>query len=352
MTFGAVNIRRLGLTEFLAESGEKAVFDVRTPGEFGAGSLPFALNLPLFSDEERAVVGTIYKQVGKKKAIKTGLDFVGPKMSSFIESVETLSGRKEILLYCFRGGMRSGAMAWLLSFYGFEVGILDGGYKSFRRWAVESFDKCPPIKILGGPTGSQKTQILHEIARLGGQMIDLEALARHKGSAFGALGETEQPSQERFENELAQIWRSLDFSRTLWLEDESNTIGKLAIPYPIWVKMRVAPVVVFLETPFETRVQTLVSQYGKFPADALKESILKIEKRLGGDIKIALEALENGALDVVCRIALRYYDRTYQKGVAKREAETVFHFHPTRESPKEIAQEILNRFETNDKTIT
>ena len=211
--------QRLAIPEFLQYAHQQLVIDVRSPAEYQHAHMPGAVNIPLFDNEERKIVGTIYKQKSREDAIKIGLDLFGPKMRRIVEEVESLLqnktteendaekqeqiDRKSVAIYCWRGGMRSGAVAWLLSLYGYKIYLLDGGYKAFRNWVLGQFEKEYSLKVLGGFTGSGKTEILKELKEKGQNVIDLEKLAHHKGSAFGRLGEEAQPTSEMFENTLA-----------------------------------------------------------------------------------------------------------------------------------------------------
>ncbi len=220
----------VNIKEFLELSEKHPVLDVRSPGEFEYGHIPGAHSLPLFSNEERASVGTAYKQVSREAAVNKGLSFFVPKMKSLVDDAKTISNENISLVYCWRGGMRSSSVAWLLELYGFKVYLLRGGYKAFRRMTLESFNEERKILNLGGRTGSGKTLILKELSNLGEQVVDLEQLANHKGSTFGALGEKPQPTQETFENELFFRLYKTDKNKAIWLEDESNMIGSRAIP--------------------------------------------------------------------------------------------------------------------------
>jgi len=190
--------RQISITEFLQLSAPVALIDVRTPAEFEKGHIPAAFNVPLFSNEERVKVGTTYKQVGREEAILLGFDLTGSKWSGFIKRALEISPDKKIAVHCWRGGMRSGAMAWALDLYGFEVFVIKGGYKSYRRWAHQQFDRQYPLCILGGMTGSGKTKILHKLSLAGEQVIDLEDLAQHQGSSYGTMNKLVQPTQEQF----------------------------------------------------------------------------------------------------------------------------------------------------------
>jgi tRNA 2-selenouridine synthase len=218
--------------------------------------------------------------------------------------------------------MRSGAVAWLLDMYGFKVYTLAGGYKAYRNWVLKQFQKDYNLKILGGYTGSGKTIVLSEMERKGQAVIDLEKLAHHKGSAFGAIGEKPQPSQEMFENLLGTelFHRSINNAGKdgIWLEDESQRIGKMIIPNAFWEKMRNSPVY-FLDIPFEERLKYLVDTYGSFEKEKLADSIGRIQKRLGGlETKNALLYLEEGNIKECFGILLKYYDKLYHKGLYNR----------------------------------
>lgn len=333
--------KQLQVQDFLSQSGHVPVLDVRTPAEFADGHIPSAINLPLFSNEERAIIGTLYKKEGQKKAILNGLDIVGPKMRQMITIVEKLAPKGEVQVHCWRGGMRSGSVAWLLELYGFKVGVLKGGYKAYRNWVLDTFIEERKLIVLGGSTGSGKTILLKGLQDAGEQIIDLEALAHHKGSAFGALGES-STTQEQFENELADAWSRLDAAIPVWVEDESRTIGKKVIPEAVWQQMHKAPVII-LDRPLEERVEYLVKEYGKFPKEELAASILKIRKRLGGlAFQQALEALDNNDLATTARILLGYYDKAYGMSVTHREAENVHSLDASGMNNDKIIQQIID----------
>jgi tRNA 2-selenouridine synthase len=309
------------------------ILDVRSPSEYAHAHLPEAINLPLFTDDERKIVGTAYKQVSKQKAIKIGLDFYGPKMRQMVEEVEALlrlplnsptpEAPKKVLVHCWRGGMRSGGVAWLLDLYGFEVYQLAGGYKAYRNWVLSQFEKPYLFHIIGGNTGSAKTPLLKAIGEKGKQMIDLEALAIHKGSALGGIGQDPQPSQEMFENKLAEILSIQNLSKVIFLEDESQRIGRINIPASIWKKMLESDLSYF-EIPFEERLRYLVATYGELPLNELHQAILRIQKRLGGlETKNTLQFLAEGQLSACFGILLRYYDKWYKKGLESKEKGSV-----------------------------
>jgi tRNA 2-selenouridine synthase len=348
-------IQKITIEEFLRLAKQHPVVDVRSPGEYTHAHIPGAISLPLFTDEERKVVGTAYKQQSKQDAIKIGLDYFGVKMRSMVEEAEGIisnmqlainkkqkANKKEdilpvancLLLHCWRGGMRSAGVAWLLDLYGFKVYTLIGGYKAYRKWVQAQFEKEYPFKIIGGYTGSGKTLVLNELSKQNKSIIDLEALANHKGSAFGALGEAPQPKQEMFENLLANRLADVCWSLAeeavlpttndqpttcIWLEDESQRIGNLQIPMPLWYTMRKSPVY-FLDIPFEERLNYITEEYGKFEKEKLVNAIIRIQKRLGGlDTKNAVNFLLENNHKECFRILLTYYDKYYLKGLENRE---------------------------------
>jgi len=321
-------VQRILIHEFLEKSNAGLVFDVRSPAEYTHAHIPGAISLPLFTDEERKIVGTLYKQKSREAAIKAGLDFFGPKMKSMVETVEAYceqikkEGKPTVFLYCWRGGMRSGAVSWLLDLYGFKVYTLSGGYKSFRNHVLQSFNQSYSFKILGGFTGSGKTEVLKELEKQGQPVIDLEALASHKGSAFGKHKMPPQPTQEMFENLLSTALRKFSnhsTERPVWLEDESQRIGDVNIPKSLWTIMRNSPVI-FLEIPFEERLNHIVEEYGDYPKEKLISGIERISKRLGPQhAKAAIGLLDEGNIKEAFRILLLYYDKRYLKGLHSRE---------------------------------
>jgi tRNA 2-selenouridine synthase len=331
--FDSMAIEKILIEDFLSLANHYPVVDARSPAEYQHAHIPGAINLPLFTDDERKAVGSIYKQQSREAAIKAGLDFFGPKMRQMVEEAENFSANNHcLLIHCWRGGMRSAAVAWLLDLYGFKVYTLTGGYKKFRQYVLNSFSTPFHLKILGGYTGSGKTGLLSEIANAGEKVIDLEKLASHRGSAFGDLGQEIQPSQEMFENMLAmELMKNKnhfpdpdrkDFENklypTIWLEDESQRIGQVIIPNELWKQMRLADVV-FIDVSFEKRLQSIIKNYGIFNKQQLADAICRIQKKLGTlETKNALQFLEEENIEACFRILLKYYDKLYNKSLKNR----------------------------------
>ncbi len=329
-------VQSLKPKEFLSYSSLSPILDVRSPGEYRHAHIPGAISLPLFNDKERAIVGTAYKQESREAAIKLGLDYFGSKMRNMVEEAENFikagpnPSEKTILIHCWRGGMRSGAVAWLLDLYGFKVYTLEGGYKAYRNWVLAQFEKSYSFNILGGNTGSGKTYILLNMRKKGHHIIDLEGLANHKGSAFGNIGMPEQPGPEMFENMLAkELFYQSDGGNTIWLEDESQRIGNVHIPVALWQTMRTSPVY-FLKIPFDERLKFLIKEYGILEKERLVNAIIRIRKRLGGlETKNAISFLIEDNVEEAFRILLHYYDKFYNRSLQNRsDWEKLVHYIP------------------------
>ena len=316
-------IKALELDLFLEQAQGYIIIDVRSPGEYLQGHIPKAINLPLLNDIHRAIVGTIYKNEGNEKAVIVGFELVGPLFSKFIEEALKIAPNKKLFVHCWRGGLRSNIMAWVLQSAGFEIHLLNGGYKAYRHWVLDTFNHSKNITILGGLTGSGKTDLLRQLKDAGEQTIDLEYLANHKGSAFGGLGMLPPPTNEQFENDLALLWTKINPDKTLWLEDESQNIGRIKIPDHIFRMMRQARVVK-VNIPFDIRVNRLVDEYTIFPIEDLKARTLKIAKRLGNlRLNQSLEFLENNDMKRWVLMMLQYYDKAYLFGLEKRDPSSI-----------------------------
>jgi tRNA 2-selenouridine synthase len=310
-------VKKLPPYRFLELCVSLPVVDVRSPGEYTSGHIPGAVNIPLFNDNQRAEVGTVYKKEGSLQAVIRGIDLAAPEMSDKLRSAVALAPEKSLLTYCWRGGMRSEAMAWLFSTGGLTPLLLEGGYKAYRNHILTNLGRKRNFIILGGLTGSGKTHILKHIMSEGAQVTDLEGLASHKGSAFGALGQQPQPSSEHFANLLYSDLYGKKEEDPVWLEDESRNIGTVFMPDSFYNMMQSAPVIALMMS-IETRIPRLLREYASFPPEQTIASVMKISKRLGGDrTREALEAIRNGDFATAIRITLEYYDKSYNYALSK-----------------------------------
>ncbi len=308
----------LNIEQFLKKSREGTpIIDVRSPAEYEHAHIPNATNIPLFDNEQRAIVGTIYKRQGRTLAIQKGLEFVGPQLREFTRIAFRLKS-DEVLIHCWRGGMRSSSMAWLLELVGLKCYLLEGGYKAYRNYVLNYFARDYKLIILGGCTGSGKTDLLESLQKAGEQTLDLEAIARHKGSAFGAIGKEEQPSSEHFENLLFDELSKLEIYKPIWTEDESINIGKVFIPKAIWNNMLQSELIE-VKTDYDIRLNRILRDYACFDKELLIDSIKKIEKRLGYDkCKVAIQACLDSDLKKAATICLAYYDKLYLGSLESR----------------------------------
>ncbi|NJK36991.1 MAG: tRNA 2-selenouridine(34) synthase MnmH [Oscillatoriales cyanobacterium SM2_3_0] len=294
------------------------LLDVRSPAEYTAGHISGALSFPLFTDEERAQVGTCYKQQGRNQAVELGFAIAGPKFAQFIAQASRLTPDRQVGLYCWRGGMRSSAVAWVLEMAGFQVSLLIGGYKAFRRWGQGLFRTSQNILMLGGMTGTGKTEILRALRELEEQVLDLEALANHRGSSYGALGQPSQPSNEQFRNLIIAQWAGFNPAQPLWIEAESKRIGHCRIPDEIFQQMEQAPVIEVKRARSE-RLELLVQDYGQFAVEDLVVATERIRKRLGGlKTQQAIDFLKQEKFSQAFDLILDYYDKTYTYDLKRR----------------------------------
>ncbi len=313
--------KRKELEKFRSFKGP--LIDVRSPSEYYKGHMPNSINIPLFDDNERSIIGTIYKKEGRKKAVIEGLKFFEQKMEILldnlfmnIESNKNISenNNREFLLriYCSRGGLRSQSIAWLLEKYKLNPITLKGGYKTYRRWILDRFSKNWNIIIIGGKTGSGKTRLLSLLEKYKYQTIDLEGFACHRGSTFGGLGMNEQPTNEQFENKIAEKLNSFKTLNNIFVEAESANIGKCKIPHEFFNQMKKSRRIEILRSE-SNRLDELIDTYSVFKKEELKDSVQRIKKRLGPQrTKIALESIDKEKWDLVCRSVLDYYDRCYE----------------------------------------
>jgi len=318
-------IQKVSISKFLQLAETIRIADVRSPSEFNQGHIPGAVNVPLFDDRERESVGTKYIKEGRLPAILEGLSLTGSSIRSKLEQGLNVASEGKLLVHCWRGGMRSEAMAWLFSLGDLEVFVLEGGYKAYRHIVLDKLSDKRKMIILGGMTGSSKTHIIRFLNTRGEQIIDLEKLANHKGSAFGSLGQPPQPSTEHFANLLFTEWNKLCGDLPLWIEDESRNIGTVFIPDSLYLNMQEA-ITVVLVMDVNTRLPRLIEEYSNYPAEALISSVLKISKRLGGDkTKDAIDAIENGDIAKAIEIVLSYYDKAYLFGLNKKNGKNLIY---------------------------
>ncbi|MCR9017341.1 tRNA 2-selenouridine(34) synthase MnmH [Aquiflexum gelatinilyticum] len=301
----------IDLDRFLAMRESIPILDARSEGEFIQGHIPGSINLPILNNEERKIVGTIYKQQGNQEAIIKGFELVGPRFSSIIQEALALFPEKKILTYCWRGGMRSEIMSWLLSMAGFQILRLKGGYKTYRTLTYETVRAKRDFIVLGGKTGVGKTVLLHGLKKMGESVIDLEDLAKHKGSSFGGIGQPTQPSIEHFENLLAEELFKIPLSEKIWIENESRRIGKVNLADELYSNIIASPLIEISKSESE-RINHIAEEYAILPQNELLEAVKRLQKKLGG--KRTAEAIE----DIIAHrhsswIAnmLVYYDKTY-----------------------------------------
>lgn len=305
-------------------SGDSLLIDARSEGEFDHAHIPGAINLPLLNNEHRILVGTCFKQKGRDEAVRLGFELVGPLFASFVRKVDQLAKGKTILVYCWRGGMRSGIMSWILSMAGYKVETLKGGYKGFRNFALEEFKVPRKYAVVGGHTGCGKTDLLKLLEEQNHAIVDLEGLANHRGSAFGHLGMKAQPTNEQFENELAVNLLRISYDKIIWLEAESRLIGRIKIPDEFFFQLTAAPLFeITLEE--EERVKRIEKDYAHFSKEELSACIDRIQKRLGGlRHKECLQALEEGRTHDWISILLEYYDKQYSHSTDSRKTNNRF----------------------------
>ena len=310
--------RSLNPEEFLLKT-PGVILDVRSPAEYTQGHIPGAVSFPLFKDQERAEVGICYKHQGRDQAVELGFAIAGPKFAGFIAKAKTLAPDRRVRVHCWRGGMRSGGVGWVLETGGFDVSLLTGGYKAFRRWGRSIFSIPQKIIILGGMTGTGKTDLLLALRQQGEQVLDLEGLANHRGSSYGALGLPPQPTNEQFWNLISMEWASFNRQKPVWIEAESKRIGICPLPEEIFQQMQSAPVIQIKRTRAE-RLNLLVDIYGgTADIQELIAATQRISRRLGGQrAKEAISLLEEGKLGEAFDIILEYYDKTYTYDLEKR----------------------------------
>jgi tRNA 2-selenouridine synthase len=330
---------RLDIQDFLSLRHQLPVVDVRSEGEYGQGHIPDVRNIPVLNNDERRLVGTDYKQKGQAEAIRTGFRLVGPRLASMID--ESVMLGNEIIVHCWRGGMRSANFCSFVEMARQRTHQLAGGYKAYRHKVHESFQQPLQLIVIGGCTGSGKSDILRTLAERGEQVIDLEHLANHKGSAFGGLMMPPQPTNEQFENELFEVLAKLDRSKRVWIEDESHGVGHIFLPESFWQQMNTRPVVEVMLNR-ESRIKRLVDEYGHADRDAFLAAMTRITKKLGGqNFNAAKEKLLSGDMSATIDILLVYYDKAYSIGLEKKRSRINGRFEWDGEDLDTIAHELI-----------
>lgn len=311
-------VKSIDWNDFLTLRSSIPVVDVRSQLEFEAGHINDAINIPLLNNEERVAVGTDYKQKGRREAIRTGFRLVGPRINQIVDEAEEIAINNELITHCWRGGMRSSNFSQFADMAGIQTYVLKGGYKTYRQKAHEFFKRPYKIILISGCTGSGKTEVLRMLKELGEQVVDLEGMAKHKGSAFGGLMMPSQPTTEQFENNLFEQLNAFDIFKPVWVEDESIAVGRIFLPTDFWTSMRQSPIII-LDVKKESRIQRLVDEYGHADRTEFLASMQRITKKLGGQhFKAAKEKLIANEMHSVMEILLTYYDKAYMGSLKKR----------------------------------
>ncbi len=313
----------------LRAHGFDDVIDVRSPAEYSEDHIPGAISLPVLSNAERARVGTIYTQEAPFKARKVGAALVARNAAAHIEGpLKDKDGGWRPLVYCWRGGQRSGSFASILAQIGWRAEVIEGGYRSYRRLVAAAMHDDPlphRLVLIDGNTGTAKTEILARLADLGTQVVDLEGLAAHRGSVFGPVARP-QPSQKAFEGALADAFDRLDPARPVVVEAESSKIGDLGVPPSVWAAMRAAPRV-RLSAPLPARARYLASAYSDIVSDASRlQATLDLLMPLQGRHRVAdwtALAREGKFEALAAELMQHHYDPRYAKSRAGREGGTL-----------------------------
>lgn len=299
------------------------VIDVRSPGEFAEDHIPGAINLPVLSDAERERVGTLYKQVSSFEAKKVGAALVSRNIAQHLDSHFADKPKSyHPLVYCWRGGSRSGAMTHILQKIGFPADQLDGGYKAYRRHVVSELASLPSrfsYRVVCGTTGSGKSRLLQELESAGAQVLDLEVLAAHRGSLLGALPDQPQPTQKRFESDIWYALTRFDPKRTVYVESESKKIGALRVPDALIIAMR-ASACLRLEVPLEARVKLLIEDYAHFLHDpvTISSQLAHLIPLRGGETVSAWQDLAHQQSwdQLVAALLQQHYDPAYLRSLS------------------------------------
>lgn len=331
----------ISLNEFWKLRDQLPLIDARSEGEFAQSHIPGAFNLPILTNQERIVVGTLYKEKGSIEATLKGFELVGPRFHQIQKEALERFPNRQLIVYCWRGGMRSQILSWLLSMVGFEIFRLKGGYKTYRTYTFEKVRATYPFLVLGGKTGTGKTVLLKKLKESGEQVINLEGLAHHKGSSFGSIGQLPQPTVEQFENLLAEQLRGMDSSLPIWVENESRKIGRLIIPDQLYSQMIKSPLLE-IEKSEQERIHHIAEEYAQLPEEELIAAVKRLQKRLGGlRTQQAISDIEAKNHDSWIANLLIYYDKTYDFDLDRHEESKILHLSFARKSLEEQTQLLL-----------
>ncbi|MDH6593260.1 tRNA 2-selenouridine synthase [Variovorax sp. TBS-050B] len=300
------------------------IIDARSPSEFALDHIPGAINCPVLDDEERRIVGTIYKQTGAFEARRVGGAMVAANLARHLrERFGEQPPHWRPLVYCWRGGLRSGSMVTWLRLVGWDAQQLAGGYKSYRHHVLAQIEAAVPqlqLRVICGATGSAKTRVLQALAARGEQVIDLEHFASHKGSLLGALPGVPQPSQKQFETRIATCFEALDLSRTVYVEGESARIGRLSLPIPLVARMRAAPCVE-VQADAAARLDYLLRDYAYLGDDrqALADQLGRLKELQGKAVVQRWQewALEGALAPLFAELMALHYDPHYERSQAR-----------------------------------
>jgi tRNA 2-selenouridine synthase len=341
----------LSINDFFSLRSKLPVVDVRSEGEFESGHIKYAINIPLLNNAERKEVGTDYKQKGKAEAIHTGFRLVGPRLMEMIIEAERVAEKKEMIVHCWRGGMRSSNFCQFVGMDNIKTHQLEGGYKAYRNAAIETFKKPFQLIVIGGCTGSGKSEVIQSLARHGEQVLDLERLANHRGSAFGGLMLSPQPTTEQFQNDLFEEILQMDVNRRIWVEDESISIGRVFLPTELWSRMSESPVVE-IALAKATRINRLVKEYGKADRAQFLEAMVRITTKLGGQhFKAAKEKLIEGDMAATIDILLNYYDKAYLSSLQKKKDRIKTTLHWTGKNTNAFVENLIATMPEQDQSI-
>jgi len=327
------------------KKGNAVFIDVRSPAEYTIDAIPSAVNVPVLDNEQRAQVGRVYQEEGAKEARLLAAKLVSPTLPEKIEKIRKIADNKEIIFYCWRGGMRSRAMCELLDLAGIHSWRLVGGYKAYRRFICNYFNQRHNYNfiVLYGLTGVGKTEILQNLRRKGLPTLDLEELARHRGSVFGGVGLAEQPSQKKFETGLYQVLTQYQESQFIFVEGESRKIGKLIIPEQVFYAMQKGKKVLVYDQ-LENRIKRILQEYTKglnYNLEELENGINDLQRHIGkAKVKMLLEFFQQKKFAEICKeLLINYYDKLYRHSVKLDEP---YDFYVCAENIENAVDELIN----------